>query len=58
MYHILCMTRCVKLEKQKMQEMSELTEDVFLNPDLLGVDYYRKLKLVILEFEKREWLVD
>lgn len=52
------MTRCVKLEKQKMQEMSELTEDVFLNPDLLGVDYYRKLKLVILEFEKREWLVD
>lgn len=57
LYHILTMVKVTMLDKEKMAEIKELSEDLMLHSDLLGSDYYRKLKMVVLEFNNRGWLV-
>lgn len=58
LYHILIMIKVLLVDKKKMEAMEELSEDLFTDPNLLGADYFRKLKLIVFEFEKRGWLME
>lgn len=40
-----------------MKNASEITDDFMINADLIGPEYYAKLKLIVLEFEKRNWII-
>lgn len=55
--HIIMMTKILLLDGKKMEGQEEVPEDVMLNPDLVGPEFYNKLKLVILMFQKRNWLI-
>lgn len=55
--HIIMMTKILLLDGKKLEGQEEVTEDVMLNPDLVGPEFYNKLKLVILMFQKRNWLI-
>lgn len=51
------MIKITLLDKDKMAAMDELSEDLVLNPDMLGANYFKKLQMVVLEFQKRGWLL-
>lgn len=55
--HIMMMTKILLLDGKKLEGQEEVTEDVMLNPDLVGPEFYNKLRLVILIFQERKWLV-
>lgn len=55
--HIIMMTKILLLDGKKLEGQEEVPEDVMLNPDLVGPEFYNKLKLVILMFQKRNWLI-
>lgn len=40
-----------------MAEKKEITDDTFSDADMVGPNYYEKLKLLILEYKKRNWLI-
>lgn len=46
------------MDREKMAALEELSGDVIFNDDLLGSNYFRKLKMIVLEFQKRGWLID
>lgn len=46
------------MDKKKMAEMNEFDTDSMFNKELLGPDYFEKLKIVVLEFKKRGWLME
>lgn len=51
------MTKVVLLDREKAVHLDEVSEDMLLNPDLVGEEYFGKLKVVVKEFEKRGWLL-
>lgn len=55
--HILLMTKVIQMDNQKLGEDTEVTDDMLLNPNLIGPDYFEKIKLVVLMFQKRNWLM-
>lgn len=58
LYHLLLMLRVVHLDKRKLPEGEPHNADMFLLPDVVGEHYFRKLKLVVSEYERRGWLMD
>uniref|UniRef100_A0A1B0D3I1 CHK kinase-like domain-containing protein n=1 Tax=Phlebotomus papatasi TaxID=29031 RepID=A0A1B0D3I1_PHLPP len=57
LYHLAAMTKILLIDKQKMAEKKEITDDTFSDADMVGPNYYEKLKLLILEYKKRNWLI-
>lgn len=51
------MTKVLLVDKEKMHAMGELSFEDYNNPDLVGSNYYHKLKVIVLEFENRGWLM-
>lgn len=57
LYHLLVLLRVVHLDKgQLTQEETRDVNAIFL-PHAVGKDFLRKLKFVILEYERRGWLI-
>ncbi|GAB0093276.1 uncharacterized protein DMENIID0001_083570 [Sergentomyia squamirostris] len=56
-YHIVAMTKILLIDKQKMAEQDEITDDTFSSSEFVGPNYYEKLRLIVLEFSKRNWLI-
>lgn len=46
------------MDKAKLAAMEGYDNEAMFNKDLLGPDYYEKLKIVVLEFQKRGWLME
>lgn len=57
LYHILIMTKVLLIDSKKMAELDDFVDDAFFDANMVGPDYYQKLKLIVKEFEKRNWLV-
>lgn len=54
-YRILMMTRVLKYNRSEAS--AELSQGISTDVShLLGQDYYNKLKVIVQEFEKRNWL--
>uniref|UniRef100_A0A1L8DNF4 Putative juvenile hormone-inducible protein n=1 Tax=Nyssomyia neivai TaxID=330878 RepID=A0A1L8DNF4_9DIPT len=58
LYHITSMIKILLIDKQKMAEKTEITDDTFYDAEMVGPNYYEKLKLIILEYKKRNWLIE
>uniref|UniRef100_A0A1B0GJS4 CHK kinase-like domain-containing protein n=1 Tax=Lutzomyia longipalpis TaxID=7200 RepID=A0A1B0GJS4_LUTLO len=58
LYHITSMIKILLIDKQKMAEKEEITDDTFYDAEMVGPNYYEKLKLIILEYKKRNWLIE
>lgn len=52
------MTKVFYMDKAKLANMEGYDNEAMFNKDLLGPDYYEKLKIVVLEFQKRGWLME
>lgn len=55
--HILMMTKVLLMDSKKLESTNGVAEDVMLNRDLIGPDFYKKFSLIVRTFEKRNWLV-
>ncbi|XP_059616957.1 uncharacterized protein LOC132261924 isoform X2 [Phlebotomus argentipes] len=58
LYHLVAMTKILLIDKQKMAQKNEITDDTFYDAEMVGPNYYDKLKLIILEYKKRHWLIE
>lgn len=55
--HILMMTKILLMDGKKLEGATEMSNDVMSNADLIGPEFYEKFKLIVLMFQKRNWLL-
>lgn len=51
------MTRVFFINKKRLQEVLESGKEMNYD-ELLGPDYYERITLVVVEFEKRGWIIN
>lgn len=56
-YHIALMLRVFFAKKDKMPDnIGDLNTDMMARDDIVGPEYYVKVKHFVMEYEKRKWL--
>lgn len=58
LYHLLMMLRVVHLDKSKLPEEEKHDANMIFRPEVVGEDFHRKLMWILLEYEKRGWLIE
>lgn len=56
LFHILMMTKILLLDSKKLDGSKDISEDLMTSTDLIGPEFYQKLKLILTMFKKRNWL--
>lgn len=57
LYHIIIMLKVLFAKKEAMPDFKDFDTDMFLQDDLVTPEYFSKLKLILSEFEKRNWIL-
>ena len=58
LFHITILLRVIHLDKDKVLAMDPADGDPMKKHDVVSQDFYRKVKILILECEKRGWLIE
>lgn len=58
LYHLLVLLRVVHLDQNKIPEAEKQDLEMIFRPEVVGEDFYCKLTFVVLEYERRGWLLD
>lgn len=54
--HVTMMMKVLMTDSKKLEGETEPSLDFMTNRDLIGQDFYNKLKFIFLAFEKKKWL--
>lgn len=57
-HHLTLLFRVIHLDESKLTSSEKEEDNAIMRIDVVGEEFYRKLKLVILEYEKRGWLME